>query len=64
LFINGRSSEQAILVGAGLSGPIIQNSMSGMERNNPLKLILSGSGIFDKESVVNETNDKAVIFTI
>ena len=59
-----RSSEQAILVGAGTirtDNPKL--NVREWKGNNPLKLILSGSGILDLESVVNETNDKTVVFT-
>ena len=59
-----RSSEQAILVGAGtIRADNPKLNVREWKGNNPLKLILSGSGIFDIESAVNETNDKAIVFT-
>ena len=59
-----RSSEQAILVGAGtIRADNPKLNVREWKGNNPLKLILSGSGIFDIESVVNETSGKVVIFT-
>lgn len=59
-----RSSVQAILVGAGtVRADNPKLNVREWKGNSPLKLILSGSGIFDKESAVNEPNNKIVVFT-
>lgn len=59
-----RSFEQAILVGAGTIRADNPNlNVREWKGNNPVKLILSGSGIFNIESAVNETNEKVIVFT-
>ena len=59
-----RASEQAILVGAGT----IRADDPGLnvrewEGPDPIKMILSSSGSFKKESILNETNSATVVFT-
>ena len=59
-----RSSEQAILVGAGtIRADNPKLNVREWKGNNPLKLILSGSGILDIKSVANESNGKTIVFT-
>jgi len=59
-----RSFEQAILVGAGtIRADNPKLNVREWKGNNPVKIILSGSGIFDIESAGNEKNDKAIVFT-
>jgi len=59
-----RSSEQAILVGAGtIRADNPKLNVREWKGNNPLRLILSGSGNLKMGSVVNDINDKAVVFT-
>jgi diaminohydroxyphosphoribosylaminopyrimidine deaminase/5-amino-6-(5-phosphoribosylamino)uracil reductase len=59
-----RSSEQAILVGAGtIRADNPKLNVREWKGNDPLRIILSGSGILDIESAVNKTNDKTIVFT-
>jgi len=58
-----RASEQAILVGAGtIRADNPQLNVREWKGNDPIKIILSRSGEFDEEIVVNE-NGKLVVFT-
>jgi diaminohydroxyphosphoribosylaminopyrimidine deaminase/5-amino-6-(5-phosphoribosylamino)uracil reductase len=59
-----RASEQAILVG----GETVRSdnpklNVREWKGNNPLKIVLSLSGLFDKDSNVNETNGTLIVFT-
>jgi diaminohydroxyphosphoribosylaminopyrimidine deaminase/5-amino-6-(5-phosphoribosylamino)uracil reductase len=59
-----RSAEQAILVGAGtVRADNPKLNVREWKGNNPVKIILSSSGMFDLESVADETNNKTVVFT-
>jgi diaminohydroxyphosphoribosylaminopyrimidine deaminase/5-amino-6-(5-phosphoribosylamino)uracil reductase len=59
-----RASEQAILVGAGT----VRADDPGLnvrewKGNNPVRIILSSSGLFRKESAVNDIPDTTFVFT-
>jgi diaminohydroxyphosphoribosylaminopyrimidine deaminase/5-amino-6-(5-phosphoribosylamino)uracil reductase len=59
-----RASEQAILAGAGT----IRTDDPGLNVRewkgiNPLRIILSNSGLIEKESAINETNETIIVFT-
>lgn len=59
-----RASEQAILVGAGTiraDNPLL--NVREWTGNDPVKIILSGSGILDSNIAVNEAIGKLVVFT-
>jgi diaminohydroxyphosphoribosylaminopyrimidine deaminase / 5-amino-6-(5-phosphoribosylamino)uracil reductase len=59
-----RASEQAILVGAGtVRADDPRLNVREWSGNNPLKLILSGSGTNIKGSVFDDTDGKVVLFT-
>jgi diaminohydroxyphosphoribosylaminopyrimidine deaminase/5-amino-6-(5-phosphoribosylamino)uracil reductase len=59
-----RSSEQAILVGAGtIRADNPKLNIREWKGINPLRIVLSGSGIFNKKSSVNKANGKTVVFT-
>ncbi|HEX7494835.1 MAG TPA: dihydrofolate reductase family protein, partial [Bacteroidales bacterium] len=59
-----RASEQAILVGAGtIRADDPSLNVREWKGNNPLKLILSGSGSINKGSVFDDTDGKVVLFT-
>jgi diaminohydroxyphosphoribosylaminopyrimidine deaminase/5-amino-6-(5-phosphoribosylamino)uracil reductase len=59
-----RSFEQAILVGAGtIRADNPKLNVRDWEGNNPLIIILSGSGLFNNSSVVNDSRGKFVVFT-
>jgi diaminohydroxyphosphoribosylaminopyrimidine deaminase / 5-amino-6-(5-phosphoribosylamino)uracil reductase len=59
-----RASEQAILAGAGtIRADNPRLDVREWHGPNPLKLILSSSGSFNKAIPVNNTNSKVVVFT-
>jgi len=59
-----RASEQAILVGAGtISADNPRLNVREWQGNDPLKLILSSSGSFNKGSSLTETDSNSVVFT-
>jgi diaminohydroxyphosphoribosylaminopyrimidine deaminase/5-amino-6-(5-phosphoribosylamino)uracil reductase len=59
-----RASEQAILVGAGtVRADNPELNVREWKGTNPIRLILSSSGSFNKESSVNVTNGTIVVFT-
>ena len=59
-----RASEQAILVGAGtVRADNPRLDVRKWNGPNPIKLVLSSSGSFDKETSVNNTNNRVVVFT-
>jgi diaminohydroxyphosphoribosylaminopyrimidine deaminase/5-amino-6-(5-phosphoribosylamino)uracil reductase len=59
-----RASEQVILVGAGtIRNDDPKLNVREWKGNDPVKLILSSSGYFNKEVAVNETNGKVIVFT-
>ena len=59
-----RASEQAILVGAGtVRADDPRLNVREWKGTHPLRIILSSSGSFNKESVVNETDGKVIVFT-
>jgi len=59
-----RASEQSILVGAEtVRSDNPKLNVREWKGNNPLKIVLSFSGIFDKDSNVNETNGTLLVFT-
>jgi diaminohydroxyphosphoribosylaminopyrimidine deaminase/5-amino-6-(5-phosphoribosylamino)uracil reductase len=60
-----RSAEQAILVGAGtIRADNPKLNIREWKGINPLRIVLSGSGIYDTESAVNEANGRSVVFTL
>jgi diaminohydroxyphosphoribosylaminopyrimidine deaminase/5-amino-6-(5-phosphoribosylamino)uracil reductase len=59
-----RSFEQAILVGAGtIRADNPKLNVREWKGNNPLRIILSGSGILNMASALNDSKGKAVVFT-
>jgi len=59
-----RAAEQAILVGAGtVRADDPKLNVREWTGRDPLRLILSGSGSFGKESSVNKTNGTVVVFS-
>jgi diaminohydroxyphosphoribosylaminopyrimidine deaminase/5-amino-6-(5-phosphoribosylamino)uracil reductase len=59
-----RASEQAILVGAGtVRADDPKLNVREWKGPNPLRIILSSSGSLSKESIVNETDRKVIVFT-
>jgi diaminohydroxyphosphoribosylaminopyrimidine deaminase / 5-amino-6-(5-phosphoribosylamino)uracil reductase len=59
-----RASEQVILVGAGtIRADKPKLNVREWKGNNPIKIVLSGSGNVDTGSVRNEPDDKVIIFT-
>ncbi len=59
-----RASEQAILVGAGtVRADDPRLNVREWKGTHPLRIILSSSGSLNKESVVNETDGKVIVFT-
>lgn len=59
-----RASEQAILVGAGtIRADNPKLNVRDWKGNNPVKIILSSSGILNSELGVNESNGKLIVFT-
>jgi diaminohydroxyphosphoribosylaminopyrimidine deaminase/5-amino-6-(5-phosphoribosylamino)uracil reductase len=59
-----RASEQAILVGAGtVRADNPKLNIREWKGPQPLRLILSSSGSFDNEYLVNETNGTTLVFT-
>lgn len=59
-----RASEQAILIGAKtLRTDSPKLNVRDWKGNNPLRVILSGGGIFDDKHIVNETDSITVVFT-
>jgi diaminohydroxyphosphoribosylaminopyrimidine deaminase/5-amino-6-(5-phosphoribosylamino)uracil reductase len=59
-----RSSEQAILVGAGtIRADNPQLNVREWKGNDPIKIILSGSGEFDEGIALNGTNGTLIAFT-
>lgn len=59
-----RASEQAILVGAGtIRADNPKLNVREWKGNNPVKLILSSSGIINNQLIVNESNGSVILFT-
>jgi diaminohydroxyphosphoribosylaminopyrimidine deaminase / 5-amino-6-(5-phosphoribosylamino)uracil reductase len=59
-----RASEQAILVGAGtIRADNPKLNVREWEGNDPVRIILSGSGKFDEHIAINETNGTLIVFT-
>jgi diaminohydroxyphosphoribosylaminopyrimidine deaminase/5-amino-6-(5-phosphoribosylamino)uracil reductase len=59
-----RASEQAILVGAEtVRSDNPKLNVREWKGKNPVKIVLSLSGLFDKDSNVNETNGTLIVFT-
>lgn len=59
-----RAAEQAILVGAGtVRADDPRLNVREWKGNQPLRMVLSSSGLLNKESAVNETNGSVVMFT-
>jgi diaminohydroxyphosphoribosylaminopyrimidine deaminase/5-amino-6-(5-phosphoribosylamino)uracil reductase len=59
-----RASEQAILVGAGtIRADNPKLNVREWKGNNPVRIILSGSGIVDTGSAVFDNNGKVIVFT-
>jgi diaminohydroxyphosphoribosylaminopyrimidine deaminase/5-amino-6-(5-phosphoribosylamino)uracil reductase len=59
-----RASEQAILAGAGTvrtDNPRL--NVREWKGQNPVKIILSSSGLINKDSAINESNEPVVVFT-
>jgi diaminohydroxyphosphoribosylaminopyrimidine deaminase / 5-amino-6-(5-phosphoribosylamino)uracil reductase len=59
-----RASEQAILVGAGtlrMDDPMLNVRL--WKGNDPLKIVLSGSGTFEKNPAANTADESLVVFT-
>lgn len=59
-----RSFEQAILVGAGtVRADNPQLNVREWTGNQPLKIVLSGSGVIDQKSALFKTKDTIIVFT-
>ena len=59
-----RAAEQAILVGAGtIRADNPKLNVRDWKGNDPVKIILSGSGNLNKDLAVNETNGTVIVFT-
>lgn len=59
-----RASEQAILVGAGtIRADNPKLNVRDWKGNNPVRIILSSSGILNSELAINETNGTLIVFT-
>jgi len=59
-----RASEQAILVGAGtIRADNPKLNVREWKGIDPIKIILSGSGVFDEEIAVEESNSTLIVFT-
>jgi diaminohydroxyphosphoribosylaminopyrimidine deaminase/5-amino-6-(5-phosphoribosylamino)uracil reductase len=59
-----RAAEQSILVGAGtVRADNPELTVRHWKGNNPIRLILSGSGLIDKESALFKTSGTNILFT-
>lgn len=59
-----RASEQSILVGAEtVRSDNPKLNVREWKGNNPVKIVLSRSGLFDENADVNETNSTLIVFT-